>query len=282
MEHDSGFPEPASAAKFIEDLSTHNKSLWIRDEFAQFLKALEQQPHMAEIRDYLLRVYDGKRVERNTKKSSIRVDDPALCILGLTVLQTFKEAVSPESMLDGFAQRFSYIVAKRDPSRPSKDFPIYDMREYQDRIRSEWQKLIGSVDTLDYSVGPDGEAAFRESFAMLLPPNEEVPMSFFRRIMFRGVRYALLYHILLGKTGSVIDAADMGWAGRICGLHIHDAAWVVGEHGLPDVERLCTRAEELKARILKEEGRPITPRDIVRGVYGIKNTNEAKAILGII
>lgn len=282
IDQDSTFPEPASAAKFIEDLSTHNNSLWVRDEFAQFLKALEQQPHMAEIRDYLLRVYDGKRVERNTKKQSITVEDPALCILGMTVLKTFKEAVSAESMLDGFAQRFSYIIAKRDPSRLAKDYPIYDMQAYQDRIRSEWLKVVASISEEKYVVGPDGEAAFRESFAMLLPPNEEIPMSFFRRIMFRGVRYALLYHILLGKPGATIDAVDMGWAGRICGLHIHDAAWVIGEHGLPDLERLCKRAEELKQRILKEEGRSVTARDVVRNIHGIRNTNEARAILQMI
>lgn len=277
----ANFPEPASAAKFVELLAQHNNGMWVRDEFAQFLKALDQQPHMVEIRDYLLRVYDGKRVERNTKKESIVVDDPALCILGLTVLQTFKDNVSAESMVDGFAQRFSYIIAKRDLSRPSKDYPIYDLRPYQDRIRSEWTKVCESVRHKRYVVSEDGEAAFRESFAMLLPPNDEVPLSFFRRIMFRGLRYALLYHVLLGKENAELDAADLGWAGRICGLHIRDAAWLVGEHGLPDLERLCRKAEEVKARI-EAEGRACTPRDITRGVYGIRNTNEARAILTMI
>jgi hypothetical protein len=276
---ESTFPEPASAAKFVADLSTHNRALWVRDEFAQFLKALDQQPHMSEIRDYLLRVYDGKTVERNTKKESIRIDDPALCILGLTVLATFRDSVTPESMLDGFAQRFSYVIAKRDPSRPGQKYPIYDMRAHQNRIRDEWNKVIDSVDSDRYVVGADGELAFRESFLMLMPPREEVPMSFFRRVMFRGIRYALLYHVLLGKRGPILDASDMGWAGRVCGLHISDAAWVIGEHGLPDLERMCKRAEEVRDRVLAEENRPVTARDIVRGIHGIRNTSEARALL---
>lgn len=276
------FPEPSSSAKFVEDLATHNNSLWVRDEFAQFLKAIDQQPHLQEMKDYLLRVFDGKRVERNTKKSSIQVDDPALCIFGLTVLESFKDSVSPESMLDGFAQRFSYIIAKRDPERPARDFPIYDMRSYKDRIRSEWDKVVASIQHEKYVVGPDAEDAFRESFSLLIPPNEQIPASFFRRIMFRGVRYALLYHVLLGKETDMLDAADMGWAGRICGLHIHDAAWLVGEHGLPDLERLCRRTEELRTRILEKEGRPLTPRDVVRNIHGIRNTSEARAIIQMI
>lgn len=278
----ANFPEPASSAKFIEDLAKNNNSLWVRDEFAQFLKSIEQQPHLAEMKDYLLKVFDGKKVERNTKKSSIQVEDPALVILGLTVLESFKNNVSAESMLDGFAQRFSYIIAKRDPERPPKDFPIYDMRSYQDRIKTEWEKVVASIQHQKYRVGPEAEEAFKESFSLLIPPNEDIPASFFRRIMFRGVRYALLYHVLLGKTDEVIDAADMGWAGRICALHIHDAAWLVGEHGLPDLEKLCRKAEELRTRILETEKRAITPRDVVRGVHGIRNTQEARAILQMI
>lgn len=279
---ESTFPEPSSSAKFIEDLAQYNNSLWVRDEFAQFLKAIDQQPHMAEMKDYLLRVFDGKRVERNTKKSQIQVDDPALCILGLTVLESFKDSVSPESMLDGFAQRFSYVIARRDPERSPNDFPIYDLRPWQDRIRADWDKVVASVQHKEYVIGAEGEEAFRESFALLMPVNAKVPTSFFRRIMFRGVRYALLFHVLLGKTNQEVDAVDMGWAGRVCALHVKDAAWLLGEHGLPDIERLCVKAEELRDRILRDEGRAITARDVVRTLHGIRNTGEARAILQMI
>lgn len=279
---ESTFPEPASSAKFVDDLVTHNNSLWVRDEFAQFLKAMDQQPHLAEMKDYLLRVFDGKRVERNTKKASVQIENPALCIFGLTVLESFKDNVSAESMLDGFAQRFSYVIAKRDPERPASAFPIYDLRGWQERIKRDWDNVVTSIEHEKYIVGPEGEEAFKMSFSLLLPPNENIPTSFFRRIMFRGVRYALLYHVLLGKTDSTLDATDMGWAGRVCGMHVKDAAWLVGEHGLPDLERLCRKAEELRDRILADEGRAITARDVVRTLSGIRSTAEAKALLQMI
>lgn len=276
------FPEPASSAKFVEDLAQYNHGMWVRDEFAQFLKALEQQPHLAELRDYLLRLYDGKTVERNTKKAQVRVEDPALCILGLSVLETFKDSVSPESMVDGFAQRFSYVIAKRDGQRTAKDFPIYDLRPYQEPIREGWERSVGSVQHRHYIVGPAAEAAFRESFALLMPAHDAVPASFFRRIMFRGVRYALLYHVLLGKESDTLDAVDLGWAARVCALHVKDAAWLIGEHGLPDLERLCKRAEDVRDKVLRDENRPVQPRDIVRLVHGVKNVNEARALLSMI
>lgn len=279
---ESSFPEPASAAKFVEDLKSHNRSLWIRDEFAQFLKSLEQQQHLAELKDYLLRVYDGKLVERNTKKSSITVSDPALTILGMTVLESFQKHVSTEAMLDGFAARFSYVIARRDPERPGTAFPIYDMRGHQDRIKNAWEKVIKSAVHQRYHVGPDGEEAFKEAFSLLFPVNAEVPLAFFRRIMFRGVRYALLYHLLLGREGQELDAQDMGWGARVCALHVQDAAELVGNHGLPDLEKLCRRAEEIRDTIRSQEDRDITPRDLIRHLNAIRNANDARAVLSMI
>jgi hypothetical protein len=282
LDQPATFPEPASSAKFIEDLARHNNSMWIRDEFAHFLKALDTQPQLAELRDYLLRVYDGKTIERNTKKTQTKIDDPALCILGLSVLESFKNVVTAESMIDGFSQRFSYIIAKRDTQRHMKDYPIYDMRPHQDKIKSDWNEVISSIKHEKYIVGSNAETAFRESFSLLMPPLIDVPPSFYRRIMLRGVRYALLYHVLLRKETDTLDAVDLGWAGRVCALHVKDAAWLIGDHGLPDLERLCLRAEDVRERVLKEEGRPVTPRDIVRLVHGVKNVGEARALLSMI
>lgn len=279
--YDSSFPEPASAAKFVEDLKEHNRSLWIRDEFGKFLKALEAQ-HMAEIKDYLLRVYDGKRIERNTKKYSLAVDNPALTILGLTVLDAFAKEIDATSMIDGFAQRFSYVIADRDPERKPQDFPIYDLQGWEGMIRNEWERVIASVKHQRYVVGEDAQEGFKQSFRLLMPQDDVLDTSFFRRIMIRGVRYALLYHVLLKKESHVVDVQDMGWAARVCAMHIQDAARIVADHAMPDVERIIRRAEEVRDRVWERENRAVTARDIVRGVHGIKNTAEARAIMQFI
>ena len=275
------FPEPASAAKFVEDLSIYNRSLWVRDEFAQFLRTIEQQPHLAEMRDYLLRVYDGRRICRRTKKYEIEIEDPALVILGLTVLGTFKDNVSAESMLDGFAQRFSYVLAEFDPDRPPENFPVYDLRGWREKIKYEWDSIWSQPIYDKYVVVESGAEAFRVGFKLLMPPKSELPISFFRRIMFRGIRYSLLYHILLKKLGDTIDAQDMGWAGRVSALHVKDAMWLLREHGMNDLERMLRRAEEIKVQ-LKTEGKTIAARDIVRGVWGVRNVSEARGILSLL
>src|SRR5690606_29605364 len=124
----SEFPETASAARFIEALSEQSPALWFQDEIAQILKQIENPASpLGEMKSYLLRTYDNAPVERSTLKGSVRVERPVLGILGLNTPESFQKALSPESLLDGFAQRFGFVWAERDPSRPMHDYPIFDM-----------------------------------------------------------------------------------------------------------------------------------------------------------
>lgn len=280
--HTDTFPEPAGGAAFMVNLSQNNRSLWLRDEFGKFLKSLETNNNMAEIKDYLLRVKDGKTIKRTTKKDSIVVDDPCLTILGLSVLETFKNEVGSDSMVDGFAQRFSLIIAKEDPARKFGSVPLYTFsEEHRMDIRDAWDETLKAIEHNEYTINDGAEKAFIQSFKTMIPDTEKVPISFFRRIMFRAWPYALLYHILLGKTSPVIDNADIGWAARVCALHIQDAATLLADHDLPALERILQRAEEIRDRAVAEK-RECKPRDIVRGVHGVRSTAEANAILHLI
>lgn len=278
---EDSFPEPSSAAKFVEDLSHHNNSLWLRDEFAQFLKSIEQQPHLAEMKDYLLRTYDNKKIERRTKKDVVEIDNPALTILGLTVLETFKDNVPPESMLDGFAQRFSYVIARNDPDRKGIDYPIYKMSEYHKPIKKHWDSTVKAIKHDTYNVGAEAEEAFETAFKMLYSGSIEVPMSFFRRILFRSTKYALVYHIMLKKRTKTIDAEDMGWAARVCYMHLQDAAELLSDYNVPDFERIVIRAEEIQAKCL-QEGKPFNARALIRGINAIKSAPQANAIIQLL
>lgn len=276
------FPEPVGGAAFMQNLQDHNRSLWLRDEFGKFLKSLEVNNNMAEIKDYLLRVKDGKSITRSTKKDCIVVDDPALTILGLSVFETFKNEVSTDSMIDGFAQRFSLIIAREDQDRKFGSVALYRFDDAdRDEIRSAWADTLDNIKHSEYIIDEYSESAFIQSFKAMLPDSENVPVSFFRRIMFRAFPYALLYHILLGKTSQHIDKADIGWSARVCALHVADAAQILSDHDLPALERILQRAEEVKARV-EATGVACKPRDIVRNVHGVKSTNEAAAILHLI
>ncbi|MBF0398635.1 MAG: DUF3987 domain-containing protein [Desulfobacterales bacterium] len=268
-----------SSAAFINELKDKPRGLWVRDEFAQFLKQIENpNGPLSEMKDYLLRVFDNAEIQRKTKKDGlITIQCPALSILGLTVVETFKNYVTTESMLDGFAQRFCYVVAESDPQRHFLDYPIWriENKSWQKR----WEKIIKSLHSQYYS-SEDLISAFAGSFQVLY--SQKIPESFYRRIMWKAHKYALIYHIIREDVSKDLKAEDYGWAARALSLHIDDAAYLIGEHNLSPLERLIQAAEKIFRKSMIDTGKPPNPRDLISGIKAIKNASEAKAILEIV
>jgi len=272
-------PDTASAAAFIEALSNlpNGKGIWIRDEMPQFLKQVATQTHMHELKDYLLRLYDNAPLERKTKKYHIIVDEPALVILGFSQADNIHEYLTLEDVVSGLAQRFGYIMAPDDPDRPFWEFPLWELPQqaverWKDKLR---EMLEGHHER--YSFSEKAKEAFRVAFRMLVI--KDLDESFYRRIMFRGIKFALLYHFLTGKAHrDEIDEQDMGWASRLVYLQLKDACQVLDRIGLNDFQRILQKAEQVKKRF-EAEGKPLKVRDLISRVREIKNATQARLVM---
>lgn len=263
-----------SAASFLEELAAANgKGLWTRDEFLQFLNDMNSGGPQAQMKDYLLRIYDGEPINRITKKDRIEVPEPVLSILAFNALQPFVEGVDPISMLDGFAQRFGYVIAKDDPKRSMQDFALWDIDSTT--WGAEWQKLIRDIQPV-YSASDEGIEAFRRSFKELI--HEELPASFYRRILWKAHKYAVLYHVLRGEGANpVIGMEDYGWAARVLAMHISDAAEILAQSEFGDLEKLIQQCERAVIK-LNSAGIPVTHRSLLQRVKGLKNAATAKFV----
>jgi hypothetical protein len=269
----------ASGAAFVEALAEKNKTLWVRDEFGQFLRQIAHVGgNLEELKDLLLRIHDGHQIMRRTKQYTIAIENPALAILGLAVGESFARQVSPEDMVDGFAQRFSYVIAEKDPKRPMRDFPLYQI--HQEGWGAAWKRLTDSVKHTEYIAGPDAIQGYDEAFRALIPTSH-IPESFYRRILWRAHKYALVYHVLTGRGEcKELDSTDYGWAARAVTLHVSDALKLLAEHGLGELERALRRVEELKAKAT-EEGRELTARDVIRSVNSVKTARQAYELMSL-
>ena len=267
----------ASGAAFVDELARHNKGLWNRDEFGQFLKQISKAGgNLEEVKDILLRLHDSRPIERKTKKYEIVIDDPALAILGLSVAETFADQVSPNDMVDGFAQRFGFIIAQKDPDRPMKDYPLYQIRSAG--WAEKWKALTASIAHEQYTATPEAIEGYKTAFTALIPTSH-IPPSFYRRILWRAHKYALVFHILTGRGHEKnLDAQDYGWAARAASLHIHDAISLLSSHGMGDLERLIQRVEELKLEAAKT-GEQLTPRTVIRRISAVKTAAQARELL---
>lgn len=278
MDNSYLFPDFSSSAKFIENLEKNNNTLYFRDEFGQFLKSLES-PQLLEMKDYFLRLYDNNGISRSTLKSETIIENPSLSILGVTVLETFLSTLGLESLTDGLGQRFNYVIAKKDENRKMIDFPLYETIDFKNNIKESWDKCLQSIKHKEYILSDDARDGFKTSFSFLC--TLELPESYYRRIMYKGIKYSLIYHVILQKESNVIDAFDMGWAGRICSMHIKDSIELLSGYDKSDLQNLLLKAEEISQEFIRENKR-LTARDLIRRISKIKTAQQAKALIDLL
>ncbi|MBF0515209.1 MAG: hypothetical protein HQK81_14270, partial [Desulfovibrionaceae bacterium] len=267
-----------SAAAFVQALAKKPRGLWIRDEWAQYMQAIEQPGGpMSDMRDYLLRLHDNADISRETKKETITIESPALTILGLTVIDTFHRFVTIESMLDGTMQRFGVVVAHDDPTRHFLDYPLWDVKT--SGWEESWKEIVEATQP-KYFADPDMmQKIFGASYQALY--NEAIPESFYRRILWKAIKYALIYHVIRADSSPQLNSEDFGWAARVVSMHIDDSAWLIGDHSLSGLERILARADEINARCIETKGRPATARDLIAGIKNITSAQQANQILSM-
>lgn len=268
----------ASAAKWLDELAENPRGLWIRDEFFQLLKSMDRDGSpLAELKDYLLRVYDNTDITRSTKKGEVVVEHPVLSILGFTALAPFIDGMNLETLVDGFAQRFAYVLARPDPNRKMADFPVWnvDSSDWKQRFK----RMMEPVRPV-YKVTPEADQAFRRAFKA--NSVEAMDESFFRRAMWRAHKYALVYHIVRGAAADeYLNEEDYGWAARLVELQLSDAAEIIEMCTNTDIGKAIDAAEALVMK-LRAAGKPVTARAIVTGTRLITSVQMARMVLGIL
>jgi hypothetical protein len=260
-----------SSAAFIQELKRHDgKGLWLRDEMLQWIRAIEMPGPQADMKDIMLRAYDGQTIARESKTGGRIEVIPRFSFLGFNVLETFVDGINPESMIDGFAQRFSYVVAKEDPKRQMKDFPWWKVDS--SGWEAIWKGLVTNICT-EFVSSEASSAAFETCFQEFI--NVDIPKSFYRRLMMMAHKYAVLYHVIRGEGSNPnITAEDYGWAARIIGMHMSDLGLILSKTQFGDLEKILQSCERVVAD-LKKKGMPITPRVLLQRVKALKNAGTA-------
>lgn len=270
----------ASGAKLIEEMSNNEAAgipnAMLDDEFAQTLKGIETPgAPLSDSKPYFLKSYDGATLERKTKAQTIIVDFSKMPVLGLNVDETFYGALSNESILDGFAQRFIYSVAASDPERPQHEFPIYDTVTLEEVARAAWEKLLLVPIHDEYTYAPETLEAYENEFRSLgkmIHDGGQVNASFFRRLMQATHKLALFMHIILGDASPVIKKTAMLYAIRQTRLNVLDAAKLIAMKA-PKAMALMSSIDDLAER-LAAKGERMTPRTIRQYVHETRENPE--------
>jgi hypothetical protein len=274
------FDAPASAAAYLQELSDKNRSLWFADEFAQMLSQIEQVGSpLAQAKEYMLKTYDGNPIQRKTKADLIEIENPVLSVLGVNTLESYLNKISEESFTDGFSQRFSYLLAKADPNRSFENYPWFAVQSIQESLKAAFTSISGLTLHKRYTVGAEAFRAYQEGFKVLL--KHGVSESFFRRLMYRSFKYALIFHVIHGDESSEITKDDIAWAMRLIDIHLCDLKELLAQYNYGDLAKTIRKVQEKKAEF-ESAGKSFSAREVVQNIKRIKTVSEAKSVLSFV
>jgi hypothetical protein len=215
------FPHANSYPKFFENLQANNRTFYLKDEFAKFIRAINKDTKMEGLQGCLLDVYSNKSLTYSIKAGTETLEKPAISILGLTQIANITDTISKSMMDDGFAQRFGYVFAEKDGRPRVLDYVFDDLAE---QVAPLWKQLTATPFHPVYYLDEVVSKTFETGGNIIMDQGDAAGMKedFSRRVVFRSFKYALAYHVLTGKTDKYLHAEDMAHGLRLCARELRD------------------------------------------------------------
>lgn len=219
---------PGSPEAFIEDLEgdervdgEENKGhgVLIRDEAAGFLAAM-QKTYMADMRDTLCQLYDGRpftrkiRSGQRKKKTLFNLQNPYLTLYFATTPAAFKEHSSSSDVLSGWLIRFLFYA----PDYEKEILPLGSMsnddRERYKVIYKQLQKTKEFFKKTHVSFTLDGRTKeyynkWMINYSKSLQTSGEEDRGAFGRLSIYALKLAMIYTV--AKKGFSEDVGPGGW-----------------------------------------------------------------------
>lgn len=276
-------PEPGSARAFLDALRDRDgTAIWVRDEYGQLMRQIADGGPLGPLRDYMLRSYDHGTLEVTTKKDGlVIIEKPLLSIFGATVSSTWPACIDPAMLADGLLARHLFIVAEQRPLSVPR-YPLQNMRDMIDEAAMPLRARL-TAEPKKYVITPQAARSYDGMWRELVGHlGDAIDPAYFRRVTWSAGRYAVIYHILLGKTGEEIGIDAMRWAWRMVQLHMQYAREVLA---LSD-PGVATRLDKILAWAEGEIVQGIDPREpsfarrlLMRFKRDLRNVSEAKQII---
>lgn len=256
--------EPGSSRGFLDEMVENDGKpvLWMCDEWGKFWERTKSEtgPH-AETPRMLLKFYDKDGYAKRLKTELVEVKQSYLSIFGTTVLKGLENQIRPDDWDSGLVQRFGFVIARQtmDPARDWRRREARWLPVSQERIRKAWARMTrntGPLRNSEWVMTRGADKAYGNLWEHLAV--EGLGQQFVRRIAFRALTYAAVYHFVTGKKTEKIDAEDVVWAERLAMFHLADLKFLLGMDAASELEGMLTIGEIVRQR----RGVEFAPRDL--------------------
>lgn len=284
-------PTSTTDAQWIIDLSENNGAYWLQDEVGQYLNGVMRSQRLERVKPWMLDAYSNKTIGNRLKGevNKLTIEDPHFTFLGLTVRETWQMNIDAPSMLDGFCQRFNYVIAPPRTDTDMFDFFLYftgsHIEPWKTELRETWEALCAQEGALEtYQVTPDVEPYIAGWWRGLRDTwgDGAVPGSFIRRIGFSVPRYLIVIHFLLGRSNRQIDIETAEIATKYAEFHMESALIMLREYGNAETANI-QRVAGIRSAMRSDGAHRVTARDVQRKLSATQrkslSTEKTKLIL---
>lgn len=216
--------KPNGPVGMIKQLAAipEKRGFWIEDEAAQMFKGIEQVVGpMSEMRDYLLKLKEGQKIERLTSKEHIKIKDFRMTQLFINTIDSMANTLTEQSMNDGLFRRYQVAIATKDDERPIEDHALYNLSNVIDDTVEEAFNALFSQNIFEnsYTFEEGCEEVYSVCFKHFwlkqykkFMSNDE---SKYRTYMMESWKYAVFNHILHKRAGTVISCEDLQYGLKV-------------------------------------------------------------------
>lgn len=266
------FPLGSTDAQWIVDLKENNGAYWYQDEAGQLFQNILKHSNYTRIKPWMLDVYSHKPIANRLKgeETKLEIEDPHFTFFGLSVRETWARNVDAASMLDGFCQRFNYVIAE-----PRTDTDMFDhflsfcgeeVDAWSAELRETWEALCAQENALGTYQMDEEVLPFLEGWWRGLRTNwgdGALPASFIRRTGFSILSYLVVLHFLLGKSRHPVDLETAGLATKYAEYHLESTLLMMREYGSDQRDQIC-KVANLREVMMGNGAATVTVRDIQR------------------
>ncbi len=254
---------PGSPEGFVQDLKDHEYtgSVLIQDEFAGWLAALTKKAYLAQLKDFVLRAYDGSRISRRLRTKTVQgmqvaesdtAEHPVLSFLANGTPDRIAMLSSSSDVEDGWWPRWAIVWPERWP--PLKPLSGYNPSADSQRARLLSLLKLGRTRVQCNPLGiltDDAWPLVEELSKRIEGITELAPI--YERTIIRTLKVAALLAFsedLAGQGNIIVQRRHVEDADRLVSRWLHSSIRFADRLGSNEFENHCARVIEK----LKREG----------------------------
>lgn len=145
-------PHQFTPESLLSHLSKTPHSVLINSEFGEFIRYVREREYMRGIEGILTQLYDCDPIERRTRRTVMKVEEPYLVLLTASQREVLTSELRMRSFFQGIMNRFLFIEGS--PQKPRKVDHLHEHKDLYKHVLEEIAMICSSA--CIFTVSDDG------------------------------------------------------------------------------------------------------------------------------